>query len=82
MSSKIQLSCFGIVVTLTGAGGGAITSDLHEESGDPPSDAAYNTGIDAIESLILGHACAGVDVMSSAYAEGIETAVQALVNNV
>jgi hypothetical protein len=38
--------------------------------------------IDAIESLILAHACAGIDIESPAYIEGIETAVEACSNNV
>jgi hypothetical protein len=37
--------------------------------------------MDAIESLILAHASAGLDVASPAYVEGIETAVEACCNN-
>jgi hypothetical protein len=40
-----------------------------------------NAVIDAILSLILAHACAGIDIESPAYLEGIETAFDALVNN-
>ena len=76
--THINLPCFGIVVSLTGDGGGNITSDLHEETGDFYDDSVYNTGIDAIESMILAHAIAGVDVEEPAYLEGIETAVDAL----
>jgi homoserine dehydrogenase len=54
-----------MLVTLSN-GGGTITSDLD--------------GMDAIESLILAHACAGVDVADLAYVEGIETAVEACYN--
>ena len=35
---------------------------------------------DAMQSLILGHACAGVDVTSAAYHEGLQTAVDAVLN--
>lgn len=78
----IQLPCFDITVTLTGDGGGSISSDLHEETGDFYDDSVYNTGIDAIEAMILGHAVAGVDITTPAYVEGIETAVLALTNHV
>lgn len=78
----IQLPCFDITVTLTGDGGGSITSDLHDEIGDFYEDSVYNFGIDALESLILAHAVAGIDITTPAYIEGIETAVLALHNNV
>ena len=42
----------------------------------------YNHMMDAIESMILAHAVAGVDVTTPAYLEGIETAVQGCANNI
>ena len=62
----ITLPCYNIVVTLSN-GGGTITSDLDDS-------------MDAIESLILAHACAGVNVADLAYVQGIETAVDACYN--
>ena len=41
----------------------------------------YNTMIDAIGSLILAHACAGVNVEDKKYMEGIQTAIEACANN-
>ena len=67
----ITLPCFGITVELTG-NAGKITSDLKSDGDNPELTAA----LDAIESLILAHACAGVGVASPAYVEGIETAVE------
>lgn len=67
----ITLPCFLIVITLTDKSG-KITSDLKGDGDNPQLTAA----MDAIESLILAHACAGVDVASSAYVEGTETAVE------
>ena len=40
----------------------------------------YVAAINALESLVLAHACAGIDVMAPAYIEGIETAVEAVAN--
>lgn len=67
------------------AGGGTIASDLHEASdpdyeGGSEEDAEhdkYEAAMDAIESIILAHACAGIDIQAPAYIEGIETAVGA-----
>jgi len=81
----ISLPCFGIQVNLT-KDGGTIRSDLHEHNEEPSTDAwldeqEYNARMDALESMILGHAVAGIDIRSSAYVEGVETAVQACANN-
>ena len=67
-------------------GGGNIISNLHEKDDDSSSldesqkIALFNAGIDALESIILAHAVAGIDVTAPAYIEGIETAAQALGN--
>ena len=85
----IKLDCHGIIVELTGDGGGSIISDLHKDcSGtlDNPEESRsledYNTAIDGIEALILGHACAGIDITTPAYLEGIESAVDGCANNI
>ena len=77
---KITLPCFGIVVETDGNGAGGINSDLHEnDQVDNPMEecqiAQYNAAMDAIESMILAHACAGVSITSPGYVEGIEAAV-------
>lgn len=41
----------------------------------------YNGAVDGITSMILAHVCAGIDIESPAYLEGIETAFQAAGNN-
>jgi len=74
---SIELPTFGITLDLDSLGGGNISSLLHED-GAPEE---YEAAIDAIESLILAHACAGVDVESPAYLEGVETALQAVANH-
>lgn len=66
---EIRLDSFGIVVSLTGDGGGAIASSLKE------GDLAYDATVDGIESMILAHAIAGIDITSPGYLQGIETAV-------
>ena len=71
----IRLPVCGIVVTL-GENGGSIVSDLHEKDDD-----AWNAVVDGIEALILGHACAGIDITTPAYLEGIESALDGAANN-
>jgi hypothetical protein len=41
----------------------------------------FNSGMDAIESMVMAHASEGVDIESTAYICGIETAVDAVGNN-
>lgn len=73
MNQPIELRCFGITIQNNG-----ITSDLHEKGASDEYDAA----MDAIESIVLAHHCAGIDVTTPAYLEGIETAVEAIANNI
>ena len=74
--TSIHLGYFGIIVTLDGRGGGMIVSDLHDAPTVTDEAVDYGNAVDAIESLILAHACAGVDIASPAYIRGIETAVE------
>ena len=53
---------------------GAIS--LPPSIGDPYTDNA----LDAFTSLILAHACAGVDVESPAYVKGVDVALDAIAN--
>jgi hypothetical protein len=84
VARKIQLPCFGITVTLARENGveepgsGSIVSDLREP--ETAANRRYNSAVDGLEALILAHACAGIDVESPAYLEGIETAVDAIAN--
>jgi hypothetical protein len=76
-TTKIKLSCFGIVIYLNGPPGkqsGTLHSDLHEKKESNQLMAA----IDALESIILAHACEGIDVKSPAYVCGIEIAANSI----
>jgi hypothetical protein len=77
----IETGVYGIKVTVYEDGVcGQIVSELHDCADD--SSVEYNAAIDGLESLILAHACAGIDIASPAYLEGIEAAVEAIANNV
>lgn len=116
---RIEIDFCGIVLNLTGDGGGCIVSDLKEvchfcgysdceyncdesqayfrscnnyssieqqskEDVEDVEDVSgrlkFNIMMDALESIILAHAIAGIDVNSFAYIEGIKTAAQACGN--
>jgi hypothetical protein len=79
MEYVIKLPIFGIVVTLIDGGGSITSTDLQTEHHDE-EDEEYNAAMDGIESLILAHACAGIDITTPAYLQGIETAVSACAN--
>jgi ribosomal protein S30 len=84
----IILSILGDTITLTLCGkSGEVTSTLHlpKSKKDYPARVRnqYNGAVDGIESLVLAHAhaCAGIDVESPAYVEGLKTTVEAIGNN-
>ena len=77
---EIKLPCYGIVLSILDGGGSITSTDLKTEHNDP-EDELYNAAMDGIESMILAHAVAGVDIETPAYLEGIETAVNACVHN-
>ena len=75
-----RLKRLGIVVELSDSAGAILQSPLKDghEDGDQEELLA---ALDAVESVILGHACAGVDVESLAYQAGIEAALEAIANH-
>lgn len=85
--TTIVLPCFGIVVEIDGKGAGSIESKLKYDIPDKVNSAgweqseSYEAAVDGIESLIMAHACAGIDITTPAYLEGIETAVEAVTNH-
>ena len=78
MSKIIKLPCCGIEVDLDKQ---TIVSKLKEGSNLGEEDIAFNAAMDALESMILAHALAGVDIEAPAYLEGIDTAIDAIENN-
>lgn len=83
--TEFNLPLFGrnhIHVTLSD-GKGRVVSDLREDDSRPPvpedpSAEAWNRCIDVIESMILSHATAGIDVSEPAYLQGVESTLLSL----
>ena len=61
----------GITVTLgaEGLGGGSIESNLKAQGWKENEE--FNAGVDMMETLILAHAEAGIDVTAEAYQKGL-----------
>ena len=83
-TKKITLPCYDIVVVLSfdeegNIDASTISANLKEEENE--ENELYNAACDGIESMILAHAAAGIDIESPAYIEGIETAVESCANN-
>jgi hypothetical protein len=75
-----RLQRLGIVVELSADGGGAILESPLKDGHEHGDQEELLAALDAVESVILAHACAGVDVESPAYQTGIETALEAFTN--
>ena len=75
-----------ITLQLDGKGGGTVQSTLLITERDADFEAEYrqdyNSAIDGLESLVLAHACAGIDVQDARYVAGIGTALDAISNHV
>lgn len=73
----VRLPCYDITL-YTQCGVSRITSDLHRDD----DEEEHTARLDGLESLILAHFSACIDVLSDEYVEGIETAVEAIFNRV
>ena len=60
--------------------GNIISSELKTEN-DFLEDNLYNASMDGIESMVLAHAMAEIDVTTPNYIEGLETAIDSCANN-
>ena len=83
----IKLPIHDIIVQITKNGSASIVSDLHDNIEDDwddldPETRDYESAINALESLILAHAVARVNIEDPTYIKGIDTAVTAIANNV
>ena len=78
----VELLCYGIRVRLSDPDErgryrrGSIASCLIDELG--PLGAPGRAAVNVLESLIVAHAVAGIDVASPAYVEGLETVVETI----
>ncbi len=76
---EIDLGIEGLYITTDNAGGASISQHLTDN--EPTGCDAYEGAFDGIQSLILAHHCAGIDVTTDAYKEGLRTAFEAIANN-
>lgn len=80
---RLSLDANWIELSLTyadarGRRSGNVTSSLHTSE---KHDEEFNAAVDAVESMVLAHACAGIDVTDPRYVEGVRTCIDACANN-
>ena len=86
MPKTIKLDIHGIVVELGEKDplapacslGGTIKSDLVDDTLTDKNP--FNVGMEALESMILACACAGIDIETNAFGEAIETVADKIAN--
>ena len=74
-----DLGIYNIVVTVDENNIGEITSSLLNQNDCDNLD-EYVAAINAIESIILAHACAGIDIASKEYINGAQTSLDVIAN--
>lgn len=74
-----------ITLRLDGEGGGAVRSTLQITERDADFEAEYrqdyNSDVNGLESLVLAHVCAGINVQDARYVAGIGAALDAISNH-
>ena len=82
---EVRVGSDTITLQLDERGGGTSSSTLHITEADEDFraeyQANYNASIDGLESLVLAHACAGINVEDPRYVAGIATALEAISNH-
>lgn len=73
----IRHDCFGQPISLES---NIRTIDVHNTYDTDLRD-IYNGATNALEFLVLEHACAGIDVSSDAYIKGTRAAFESICNN-
>lgn len=86
-SERKYLLPYGIEIECSIGEGGTLNSKLHEEltcddANDELSKALANGSVNALESLLLALACAGVDLSTPEVATAIKTTVEKVANEV
>ena len=80
-SSRTFILPFGVRITVDHSGNGELESNLFHEFMDydgPTGDAVARAAADAMESLLLAMACAGIELEMAAFKEEIQSAVESM----
>lgn len=73
---KIPLAC-GLELEINDTGAGSLVKSMVSSENTAELNAAFN----GLESLVLACACQGIDVVSEAFSEALDTAIDACINN-
>lgn len=80
--SPLTLESLGITIKLSPSIPPVGTIETNWMSGEDPNDSELLAAYDALESIILAHACSGIKVTSQEYLSGIQVALDAIQNYV
>ena len=78
----INTNCYGISISHDPDNKAPATIVSSMKEMDTHENKAFNSAVDGLEAIILAHHCAGIDITAPAYLEGIETAYEAIGNNI
>jgi len=76
---KIRLNGAENLIVVVDNKNGRLVQGFRKSASMDMEDCAYNASLNVIESMVLAHACAGIDISLAAYVEGIVTALDAIV---
>jgi hypothetical protein len=79
--AQFKLEVYGVTFNINNQTPYFITSNLQDGNEQDYGEEKFQGACDAIESLILEHTKAGVDVQSKAYKEGLAATLEAIMNN-
>lgn len=79
MKTTLRTRYGNIVVQHLSPGAGTIESDFR---GTRVEGSCYDAAMDTLESIVLAHALLDLDVQGQDYVNGINTALDAIINNV
>lgn len=78
----LNLHCFEICIKYNDCNRAAATIQSNMKETNSEIDSNFNSAVEGLESLVLAHFSAGIDVTEAMYLEGIEVAYEAICNNV
>ncbi len=79
-TKEMSLTCYRMFIRLRRNNDGQWEGEIHSNLRDHVSEDCkeYLAAVLAIETMVLNHACRGIEVESLSYANGIERAVDAI----
>lgn len=78
MLKRMVIASHGLTIETFGKTGYIASGALVDRS--LPEDHPFNVSMTVVERMLVAHACAGIDISSAEYKEGLETVIEAIAN--